>query len=529
MLLETDPIAPSRSDLGRWPMIALALLGLASLSVFAARHLPSTGFWYDESMQFWMSLGLDGFGPPRSPPGGFWATIHNNAVANLDPGGFTLILRYWLRLGTGEMWQRVLPFLFFATGLAGLGWIGWTQRNSVLFAMACCVVPALFPLILDYATEVRAYSMEFAGVVLGCALVDRMTARPTTRKALLAGATICFFLTSRYGFAVFAIAACLSATICAFRDRGAGGQDSRRHLFAFFAPVGFAGTLIAVFALWPQYQARMSYQGGVLIGYLAGMTTASKSASEIARMLAVNLLHPAGLPVTAAAALGAVALLPRHLRTRLGLDRLARGIDRSGLAPFGLLCLMTLVVTALIWRWNPWAIMTKWSLWLQALSAVALVRLVAGLLANIARVGTGPRAENRTLAALLLVAILALDLRLALYERPDWPTFVPALAYLEQLAPPPGSVAMDVHSYPTIRYFYEYGAFKSSPLYPDRFRMPYWNGPMPLIGQQTRFLLTGLTLAAANRVFAPAKITRDAGLPKRLFRVDPAAVDQPHD
>jgi hypothetical protein len=528
MLPEGDPVAPARSDLGLWPKIALALLGCASLSVFAARHLQSTGFWYDESMQFWMSLGLDGFEPPRSPPGGFWAAIHDNAVANLDPGGFTLILRYWLRLATGEIWQRVLPFLFFATGLASLAWIGWTRRHSVLFAMACCVVPALFPLILDYATEVRAYSMEFSGVVLSCALVERMMARPTIRTALLAGVTIGFFLSSRYGFAIFAIAACLTVVASAFRCQDAI-KTNWRCLFAFLAPVGLAGALIAIFALWPQYEARMSYQSGVLIGYLAGMTLASKSTGEIARMLAVNLLHPAGLPVTVAAALGAVALLPRHLRTRPGLATLAGGIDRSGLAPFGLLCLITLVVTALFWRWHPWAITTKWSLWLQALSAVALVRLVDGLLANIALVGTGPRAEKRTLAALLVVAILALDLRLALYERPDWPTFVPALSFLEHLAPPPGSVAMDVHSYPTIRYFYEYGAFKSSRLYPDRFRMPYWNGPTPLIGQQTRFLLTGLTLAAANRVFAPARITRDASLPERLYRVDPAEVDQPHD
>ncbi|MDR3466555.1 MAG: hypothetical protein P4M07_11475 [Xanthobacteraceae bacterium] len=529
MLLENGPTAPARSDSRPWWIVALALPGFASLAMFAARHLPSTGFWYDESMQFWMSLGLDGVGPPRSPPGGFWAAIHHNAVANLDPGGFTLILRYWLRLGTGEMWQRILPFLFFATGLAGVGWIGWAQRRRRLFAAACCAVPALFPLVLDYATEVRAYSMEFAGVVLGCALLERFEARPAARTAVLAGTTIGFFLTSRYGFAIFAIAACLSVVVSAVRDRGAGSQVGRRHLFAFFVPVGLAGAAVAIFALWPQYQARMSYEGGVLIGYLAGVTTASKSIGEIAGMLAVNLLHPAGLPVTAAATLGAVTLLPQRLQTRLGLDPLARAIDHAGLAPFGLLCLIALAVTALLWRWHPWAITTKWSLWLQALSAVALVRLAAGLLANIEAVRSGAAVRDRAIAALTLIGVLALDLRLAFYQRPDWPTFVPALAYLERLAPPPDSVAMDVHSYPTIRYFYEYGAFTSSPLYPDRFRMPYWNGPRPLIGPQTRFLLTGLTLSAANRVFAPATITRDVSLPERLFRVDPPAIDQPHD
>ena len=66
-------------------------------------------------MQFWMSLGLDGFGPPHEPAGRFRDVIHSNAIANLDPGGFTVIMWVWLKLATGEIWQRILPFLFFTT------------------------------------------------------------------------------------------------------------------------------------------------------------------------------------------------------------------------------------------------------------------------------------------------------------------------------------------------------------------------------------------------------------------------------
>lgn len=142
-----------------WPWLTIALLcafEATALGVFASWHLPRTAFWYDESMQFWMSLGLDGFGPPQVPPGSFRDVIRNNAIANLDPGGFTIIMWLWLKLATGVIWQRALPLIFFLFGMACFGWLGWTRRRSILFAVFSSLIPACDPLVLDYATEVRA-------------------------------------------------------------------------------------------------------------------------------------------------------------------------------------------------------------------------------------------------------------------------------------------------------------------------------------------------------------------------------------
>jgi len=89
-----------------WPWLAIALLcavEATALGVFASWHLSRTAFWYDESMQFWMSLGLDGFGPPHTPPGRFWDVVRNNAIANLDPGGFTIIMWLWLDLANPDL------------------------------------------------------------------------------------------------------------------------------------------------------------------------------------------------------------------------------------------------------------------------------------------------------------------------------------------------------------------------------------------------------------------------------------------
>jgi len=502
------------------PLLACMLLSLSAVGVFAAYHLASTAFWYDESMQFWMSLGLDGFGPPHTQPGGFWAAIHNNALANLDPGGFTLILHTWLQFGTGAMWQRTLPFLFFLGGVIGLGWMGWSYTKSLPFALLCCAVPALFPLILDYSTEVRAYSMEFAGVVIGCTLLDRLEKHSTMWRALTTGIVFGFFLTARYSFVLFSMAAGL--VLMARLGRAETGWSKLQPLFAFTLPLSGVSVLIVAVTLRPQYMARISYHGGELIQYLAATTAADKSASQIGTMLAVNLLFPFALPLTTAALLGALILLPRKLATPARLDRIAVSLESSTLASFCILCFAAIILTALVWRWHPWDIRTKWSLWLQALSAVAVVRFAASALACCAPTDGSGR-EDQRITALVVFAMLTLDLRLALYRRSPWPSFIPALTYLEQLSPPADSVAVDVHSYPTIRYFYEYGPLVSSRLYPEAFRLPYWNSPKQPISPQTRYLVTGLTLAAANRMFAPAHILQYADLPERLFRVEATA------
>src|SRR5262249_18868417 len=143
-----------------WLWLVIALLCAAALGVFSSWHLSRTAFWYDESMQFWMSLGGDAFGPPQSLPGGFRDVVHQNALTNLAPGGFTIIMWLWLKFATSVVWQRALPFFFFLFGMTCLAWMGWTRRRSLPFVVFSSLIPACDPLLLDYASEVRAYSME---------------------------------------------------------------------------------------------------------------------------------------------------------------------------------------------------------------------------------------------------------------------------------------------------------------------------------------------------------------------------------
>ena len=73
----------------RWKLIltlVLACVGAIAIGNFMNRSLISTAFWYDESVQYWISRGLDAFGPPLQKPGGLADVMKHNGIANLDPG-----------------------------------------------------------------------------------------------------------------------------------------------------------------------------------------------------------------------------------------------------------------------------------------------------------------------------------------------------------------------------------------------------------------------------------------------------------
>jgi hypothetical protein len=97
---------------------------------------------------------------------------------------------------------------FFLVGLGAMGRLGWLWRRSLLFALFSAAVPLAYPLILYHATELRAYSMEFAGVAIGCLLLQGLP-RASNRRLVATGTVFGLFMGSRYSYAIFVAAACL--------------------------------------------------------------------------------------------------------------------------------------------------------------------------------------------------------------------------------------------------------------------------------------------------------------------------------
>ncbi|MGE0733608.1 MAG: hypothetical protein AB7P50_02520 [Alphaproteobacteria bacterium] len=495
--------------------ILLAALSAAALGWFVLHHLGRESFWYDESMQFWMSMGLDGFGPPLQTPRGLAGILLENARGNLDPGGFTLLVAPWQRLGTEPAWLRTVPMLFFVAGIAGLGLLGWTWTRSLPFAVAAALVPACFPMLLDHAMEYRAYSMEFAGIVLGSLALARLQAKPGIARAALAGCLFGLFLTSRYSYALFTGAAGIALAGMSY------ARDSVRSLrwriwAAFALPVALFGVAILVMLFLPQYRARISFEGGRLLDYLRAAMAVGKSPVELLELALRNLSRPAAIPATLLAGVGLFALMPPGWRARLGL-----GILSNETRLFGILALAALALNAIAWRWHPWDVERKWSLWLHALSAVAIVRLAAMAMPYMRTWTNRRRGRSAWVAALCWAGILALDIRLATYRRPVHDNLLPTLAYLETLRPAAGTVAVTGEWYPTLRQFYEYAPLAGSPVFPSAFRLPHWHGPQPLVTEATRWIVTAHRPEALGDIVPARRILRDPALPRYLYRVAP--------
>lgn len=484
-----------------------ALLAMGSLILFTDRESRSTGFWYDESVQYWISRGLDPMAPPLQPPGGIADVIKHNGLANLDPGGLSVLLHYWLKVDRSPAWQRLFPLLFFSSGLAAMGWLGWRWRRSLRFAVFSALAPAAFPMLLDYASEFRAYSMECAGVFWGCLLLDRLARNPRPANDLLAGAALALFLTSRYSYVCVAIAIAILAVGLILRDEPLPAARARRLACLLLPPLG-AGIAVIWLGFLPQYRARITYDDGAMIAYLAGVKLPDAGLAAILAKAGWNLLHPATLLLI----LGPVAA---YLARRRRPEAFAGVPERTWL-PYALGGLV-LAITVALWKWHPWDAGSKWSSYLQAVAAVILVRLAADGLALLDQ--GGPARLRRLAASACPVAGVALALILATHQRERIFDVAPALAYLNRNKPKFQQVAVEPHCYPTLRYFYDEGPFAGKTYYPRGFRLPFWGGPSPLISERTRYYIAFPKVTSLEKAFPHVLFEADPDLPPHLARV----------
>ncbi|MEZ0385629.1 MAG: hypothetical protein ACAI34_01080, partial [Verrucomicrobium sp.] len=426
--------------------------------------------------------------------------------------GFSVILHYWLMVARDPVWLRILPLAIFLAGVLSLGWLGWRWRRSWRFAIFSALVPAAYPLLLDYANEVRAYSMEFTGVVLGCLLLDLFLTKPKLLTSLAGGLVLGVFMTSRYSYVFIATAISLVWLLQIVRQPVSW---SRRvaHLLLFLAPAGVAGLGVVFLGFVPQYHARIVYDGGNLVGYLNPFKLGSLSWGDLLKLLAGNIFSPAALPTTVMAAV-AWCLLRKSPVPVGASDPWLR--SRS----VYVMSLAAVLFTAALWKWHPWAVHTKWSSYLHALSAVLVVRLVADLLLVLSQREGRWRMSPPLQEGFLVVAISVFCASFILHRRDLDFDLGRALPYFERHKPKRGTVSVEPHCYPTLRYFYDEGPYSGRPFYPRGFRLPYWNAPTPLIGETTRYFITARRPDRLGTMYPGVNFVSDPKLPQNLLRVE---------
>jgi hypothetical protein len=518
-----QPASGSLTSAGRkgrfsWS-IACLLLAVVAWACFSVKNARWDGFWYDESVQYWISQGVDAFAPPLQTPGTLVDVMKHNAIANLDPGGFSVMLHYWLKVSCGPEWQRVLPLIVFAFGLAGMGWLGWRWGRSLLFAVFSAMVPAAFTILTEFAFEVRAYSMEFTGVVCACLVLDLLLEKPKAARCLMGGLLVGLFLWSRYSFGLVAAIMGLVFAWCMLRQKG--DASSRLMAVVFLAiPMIAVGAAMIYWGFLPQYRDRITYNDGELMRYLEPLQATGAASRPVYVSLLRNLFLPAAWPIT----IGSLLALVFFTRWMHG-ERAAAFRERS--APFYLVALGTVALTAALWKWHPWDMGTKWSSYLHALSAVLVVRLAADVLMLLKGRSANTSAVLQRTNAIMIVLICILSIQAVRYERTRGFGILPALKYLDRTTLKPGQVGVETGLYPTLKYYYEGGPFTGRAYYPDSFRLVQANGPRPVMSKRARYLIAPYLAPDLKKVFPDVEFSTDRKLPALLHRVQPPTPKAP--
>lgn len=194
-------------------LLLLYILILFVLQVFKFNPY----LWFDEAGQFWISKGLNHYSDPMQPEQGVAAVIENNSYYNMDPGGFSLLLHFWSKVSGGYTWLRWLPFLFFILAILSFITLFYKWTKNPFIAALAGFIPLFIPVAVNLSIELRAYSMEIAGTVIGLIAITSLNRKLSYKRLFLWGCVLSFFVTSRYAEIVVVFVyslAILNSIIC---------------------------------------------------------------------------------------------------------------------------------------------------------------------------------------------------------------------------------------------------------------------------------------------------------------------------
>jgi hypothetical protein len=515
---------------------ALLLTGVAGLAI---HNLGYAGMWWDEAAQFWISQGLSNYSPPFAAAQGVRDVVRMNRLENLDPGGFSVLLHAWTALGRGLAWLRTLPFLFFVLAAAAAGLLGWRLTRSTLFALAAVAAPMLYPAVLYFALEVRAYSMEMAGLALGVLALLFAWERPSVASALLLGLTCAVFLSSRYSFALVTLA--LAGAYWQGCARKAPRAVRARRLLALLLP----GLAVALGVWWVTLSRQLlpgmtSGPLGIASPEYTRAAVLGRGAHELV-LLRRNVLSPEALPITACVLVALLLRRRAYAWLKGGLDdfvELERSQGAYTMLYTFIVGLQAISAVASALGAYPWDITTRWSAYLVMLSAVAAIVLAAearalALAALRLRQETGSVERRVRLlgGSLAVVLVVAASVHSLLHRQSvEGPHRTNVALQLDLLprALPPHSVFVAFYEVPMVRYLFEYGPYAGRPEYPATFRLEtpaQWRAKAPVAARAEgiAFIVSALPVGEAQARFPGVTLRPFGPAGTRLLAVSTSA------
>ncbi|MCD7850867.1 MAG: hypothetical protein LUH63_14710 [Parabacteroides sp.] len=179
-----------------YKVLIYILVGL--IFILFLRNLDNPNLWFDESGQFWMSMGLNHYSSPYSKAGGLLDIIYNNSKYNMDPGGYTLLLRPWLEISTNTIWLRGFSFLFFLFTLAIFIYYCRRWTGDLLFAVIISLLLFASPYVIQNSFELRPYSWSFFSIICCFFIVEKLKSETRLGYFGVAGLLLGILMWGRY-------------------------------------------------------------------------------------------------------------------------------------------------------------------------------------------------------------------------------------------------------------------------------------------------------------------------------------------
>ena len=231
--------------------ISLKYIFIILLSIYViiaiSMNLLNFSIWYDEAIQFWISYGCHPDGLIINK--GISEVINLNQSFNHDPGGFSIMLHYWMKISTGLIWIRTLPLILFLSATLLIYFICQSLFRNYFISLLCCFSPFFSDSLIYLSTEIRAYSMECLCCSMAMLMVCKINNYKTTYKILFASLIFCCLMTSRYSAVIVVSVTIVVIVMHWFRDRKI---ISLVNLLALVIPVISTIILIYYFSLRSQ-------------------------------------------------------------------------------------------------------------------------------------------------------------------------------------------------------------------------------------------------------------------------------------
>lgn len=418
----------------KWVKFFVILLAwITIITLFGQKNLTNPNFWYDESGQFWIAKGLNHNSPKYAPAGSLIDMVENNNTHNLDPGGFSLLLRAWTSIGTNPVILRLLPFSFFILSMIFISIIALSWQPKYFWVNFAGFILLFSGLLKYYAFELRPYSMEVLTSVfsLYCYIKSDDVLR-NSYSAFAYGSILAILMTSRYSSFLSVGALALLLGIETLKAR-------KRSSFKTFLPFIFPITIVALLV----YFLILKNQNPELASpdYVNQFLLSQGSVKEIfINLKAISIYLPFVI-------LLGISILYKAENDEIGFKKYLI---------FSLVINSIFAILSLLGFYT-WAFITKWDISTHTILLISLIPLTMLTINLVKRMPVFSFIPNTMITVLLVSSSVFLANQ---YSYPDFGSILDNFYECGVLDSDDARVVATGYASPTIRYLFEYGPLK---------------------------------------------------------------------